>query len=267
MRAERDGVAPAPRKNKESRLETPLAHILLLWVILCAAYFIRAISGFGSGLIAVPLLVQFLPFRTVIPLMLLLDFAASALMTRITWGRADTAELKRLLPFGALGVAAGAYLLVALPRGQLLVGLGLLVLAFGLKSLLDLGSPRPIAPAWSAPAGLAGGALSALFGTGGPPYAIYLSHRIRDKSVFRATFSLLFLVEGGFRIAAFLVSGLLLNREVWLLAPLAGTALAVGLWRGNRAHLGISSRAMARLIGALLLVSGGSLLVRGIAVP
>ena len=45
--------------------------------ILLAAYFIRGITGFGSGLISVPLLALFLPLQFVVPLILLLDFTAS----------------------------------------------------------------------------------------------------------------------------------------------------------------------------------------------
>mgnify|MGYP001619021539 FL=1 len=45
--------------------------------ILLLAYFIRGISGFGSGLIAVPLLAHFLPLQFVVPLVLVLDFSAS----------------------------------------------------------------------------------------------------------------------------------------------------------------------------------------------
>lgn len=246
-------------------MDTPVAHVLLFWVIAFAAYFIRAISGFGSGLIAIPLLVQFLPFQTAIPLMLLLDFTASAVMSRATRGHAAAAELKRLLPFGAIGVVAGAYLLLILPKGYLLAGLGLFVLAFGLRNILGIGSTTPISSRWSIPAGLTGGAVGAVFGTGGPPYAIYLGHRIHDKSVLRATFSVLFLIEGGLRIVAFFISGLLLNVEVWLLWLTGTTALGLGLWRGNKIHLKISNRQALRAIGALLTISGASLLIKGLA--
>ncbi|OQX14182.1 MAG: hypothetical protein BWK76_15125 [Desulfobulbaceae bacterium A2] len=246
-------------------METPLPLLLLFWLIAFAAYFIRGISGFGSGLIAIPLLVQFLPFKTAIPLMLLLDFTASVVLSRHTRGQAATEELKRLLPCSAVGVAAGAYLLVTLPKGWLLVGLGAFVLLFGLRNILVLAGTAPISSLWAMPAGLLGGSVGAVFGTGGPPYAIYLGHRIHDKSVLRATFSVLFMIEGGLRIGAFFISGLLLNLEVWLLWLVGTSALGLGLWRGNKMHLAISNRQMVQLIGALLVLSGGSLLIKGVA--
>ncbi len=48
--------------------------------ILLSAYFIRGITGFGSGLISVPLLALFLPLKFVVPLVLLLDFTASVVI-------------------------------------------------------------------------------------------------------------------------------------------------------------------------------------------
>ena len=45
------------------------------------------------------------------------------------------------------------------------------------------------------------GVLGTLFGTGGPFYVIYLNLRGLDRTVFRATFAMNFLVDGGVRLA------------------------------------------------------------------
>ena len=231
-------------------------------MIVLAAYCIRGIAGFGSGLIAVPLLAHFLPLTFVVPLILVTDFAASIVLGTHTRQHARWDELKVLLPFGLLGVVAGTTLLLNLPKTPLLIALGLLVLLFGARSLLNIQGTRTVSRLWAAPAGLVGGTVSALFGTGGPPYVIYLNHRLHDKSELRATFSLLFLIEGGVRIVSFLLVGLLLEPSL-LFAILAALPLvAAGLWLGNHVHLGISAQTMQRLIGVILVVSGVSLLWR-----
>jgi uncharacterized membrane protein YfcA len=231
-------------------------------LIVLAAYCIRGIAGFGSGLIAVPLLAHFLPLTFVVPLILVTDFAASIVLGTHTRQHARWDELKVLLPFGLLGVVAGTTLLLNLPKTPLLIALGLLVLLFGARSLLNIHGTRSVSRLWAAPAGLVGGTVSALFGTGGPPYVIYLNHRLHAKSELRATFSLLFLIEGGVRIVSFLLVGLLLEPSL-LFAILAALPLvAAGLWLGNHMHLGISSQTMQRLIGVILVVSGVSLLWR-----
>jgi uncharacterized membrane protein YfcA len=227
-----------------------------------AAYLIRGISGFGSGLLAVPLLAHFLPLTFVVPLILVTDFLASLALGTHTRRHARWDEVKPLIPFSILGVLAGTTLLVNLPKTPLLATLGVFVLLFGARSVLNLHGTRIVSRRWAIPAGLAGGAIGALFGTGGPPYVIYLNHRLHDKGELRATFSGLFLIDGGLRIVAFLIAGLLLHAELLLTILATLPLVALGLFLGNRVHIGLSPLQMQRLIGMILLVSGTSLLWR-----
>lgn len=192
--------------------------------------------------------------------MLLLDFVASAILGRANRQHVAWPELKPLIPGSIVGVVAGATLLLTLPKEPLLTALGLLVIAFAVRSVLNLHGTQPISRLWAIPASLAGGTVSALFGTGGPPYVIYLTHRIRDKQMFRATTSLLFLLEGGLRGVVFAVSGLLFQPNLFIYFIAALPLLGVGLWLGSRVHVGLSNAQMTRVVGALLLVSGTSLL-------
>lgn len=243
-------------------MQNPPEILLLAGLIVLVAYFIRGISGFGSGLIAVPLLAHFLPLTFVVPMILVTDFAASLALGTHTRKHARWDEVKPLLPFSVLGVLAGVTLLVNLPKAPLLSALGLFVLAFGLRSVLNLHGTRTISRLWAMPAGLTGGMVGALFGTGGPPYVIYLTHRLRDKGELRATFSGLFIIEGGLRIVTFLVAGLLLKLELLMAIAGALPLVALGLWAGNRVHVGLTPAQMQRILGALLLTSGTSLLWR-----
>ena len=237
-------------------------NLLLAGGIVLVAYFIRGISGFGSGLIAVPLLALFLPLTFVVPMILVTDFSAALVLGTHTRRHARWDEIRPLLPFSLIGIVAGVTLLINLPKAPLLATLGLFVLAFGARSILNLHGTGSVSRRWAAPAGLLGGMVGALFGTGGPPYVIYLNHRLRDKAELRATFSGLFILEGGVRIVTFLIAGLLLDIRL-LFAILAALPLvALGLFLGNRVHIGLAPAQMQRLLGGLLLISGTSLLWR-----
>jgi uncharacterized membrane protein YfcA len=229
--------------------------------IIFGAYFIRGITGFGSGLISVPLLALLLPLQTVVPLVLVLDITASLIMSRNARDHVQWKEVMPLLPTSLLGIVIGVTLLLSMPREPLLTALALFVILFGLRYLLNIHGERIVSKLWSIPAGLIGGLVGALFGTGGPPYVIYLTHRIKDKSQLRATFSGLFMVDGSIRIATFVVSGLL---GIYLLPLLTMSApvMMIGLYLGSRVHVGVSNRQMLILVGSLLLVSGGSLLFK-----
>lgn len=233
---------------------------LAAFVILLLAYFLRGIVGFGSGLIAIPLLAHFLPLTFVVPMVLVLDFTASLVLSSHSRLQVRWDEVRSLLPSSVIGIILGTYLLVSLPVEPLLFSLGLFVIFFGIRYSLNLHSERPISRWWSVPTGLAGGSIGALFGTGGPPYVIYLSHRLRDKAQLRGTFSGMFLIEGGFRLITFIYMGLMFQEDMLYALLLGLPVMALGLFLGNRVHLGITQRQQLAIIGALLLVSGGSLI-------
>jgi hypothetical protein len=235
-------------------------------VILLTAYVIRGITGFGSGLISVPLLALFLPLQFVVPLVLLLDFTASLVIGGLHFKRVRWNEIGVLIPFGIVGVILGTTLLVKLPAEPMLLALAAFVFAFAVRSILNIHGDRPASRLWAVPASLTGGTVGALFGTGGPPYVIYLTHRVRDKSDLRATFSALFFFEGITRIASFLVAGLLLTAKVWLAFLIALPLVLGALYLGGRVHVGLSPVQMTRLVGGLLLVSSLSLLYKALNV-
>lgn len=232
--------------------------------ILLLAYFIRGITGVGSGLVAVPLLALFLPLRFVVPLVLLLDFTASVVIGGLNFKRVKWAEVAVLIPFGAVGVVLGTYLLASLPPEPMLLTLAGFVFLFSLRNLFNLHGNKVASRGWAIPASLTGGTVGALFGTGGPPYIIYLTHRIRDKGDLRATFSALFFADGLMRIISFLVAGLLMTAHVWM-AYLAALPIMLGaLYLGGRVHVGLAPSQMTRLVGVLLLVSSVSLLFKAL---
>ena len=244
-------------------LSQPL-EIVAAGLALFLAYGLRAITGFGSALVAVPLLSLFLPLQLVVPWIVALDVGAALLLTGAGWRNreVDWGEIRWLLPPTLLGILLGLILLVELPQRILALGLGGLIILFGARSLLDLHGEQPIRRGWALPAGVLGGAIGSLFATGGPPFVIYLRHRIRDKARLRATLSGLFLIEGGLRLLAFLAAGLLaqdgLVRALLLGAPVVGLAL----YAGHHAHVSLSKRQVFRLVGVLLVISGCALVWR-----
>jgi uncharacterized membrane protein YfcA len=224
------------------------------------AYLIRGITGFGSGLIAIPLLALFLPLTFVVPLILVVDFIASVILTRHTKMQVQWNEIGILLPPTIVGMLIGTFLLINLPREPLLVGLASFVILFGLRYIFNIHSEQTINRWWSAPTGLIGGAIGAMFGTGGPPYVVYLSHRLQNKTELVGTLSGIFMIDGALRTIIFLSIGLLLQENMLNALLLSLPLMALGLYLGSKIHLGISHQRQIAMIGALLLLSGGSLL-------
>ena len=66
------------------------------------------------------------------------------------------------------------------------------------------------------------------------------------------------------RIVAFLITGLLLDRTVWLTALVAVPSALLGLWIARHWYLRISREALMRAVAVILFASGGSLLLRAL---
>ncbi|MBF0264946.1 MAG: sulfite exporter TauE/SafE family protein [Gammaproteobacteria bacterium] len=233
--------------------------------IILIAYFIRGITGSGSGLIAIPLLAHFFPLTFVVPLILVLDTSASIILSLHTKLHVQWQEIKILLPSSLIGITSGALLLISLPREPLLIGLGIFVFIFGLRYVLNLHSDNPISAWWAIPTGFIGGLIGAMFGTGGPPYIVYLSHRLRDKTQLVGTLSGLFMIDGLIRVMAFLYLGLFIQADLLYSLLISFPLMSLGLFLGQKVHLQISRRAQLALIGVLLLLSGSSLIWKALA--
>ena len=230
--------------------------------VIVGAYTIFGISGFGSTVLAVPLLAHFLPVTYLVPLMALLDLVSAIVVGTAGREHLSKEELKRLLPWMFVGFAIGATVLVGVPDRYLRAALGIFAAAIGIHSILNPTLGKTISKLWSIPAGIAGGAIATVFGAGGPIYATYLSGRLRDKSEVRATISTLISISAFSRAVVYAVSGLLLHLTILA----GGVALAPFVWLGlkigHRIHLGLTQEQMRRAVGALVLFTGLSLLAR-----
>jgi uncharacterized protein len=243
----------------------PAETLALAAIIVAGGYLVFGLTGFGSTVLALPLLAHLFPLKFAVPLLLLLDAVATLVLgTRARKGiRFD--ELGRLVPFMLVGIGLGLTLLIQLPEPPLIAGLGVFLLAYAGWGLWQRGTRLRLSPLWSAPIGLAGGALSALFGTGGVLFAMYAAGRLEEKSELRATTAAAIMVTAFVRVVLFAATGLLTQEGLLPGAALLLPAMLLGFTLGSRMHAGASVRAVVRGVYAVLIVAGISLLARALA--
>jgi hypothetical protein len=219
------------------------------------------LTGFGSALITIPLATYVVPLPFALALYALVDLSSAAAIGFENPKNALRGEWKRLVPMILVGTVVGATLLVNLPRRAALLLLGLFIVSYAVYALTRPGH-RVISRNWAWLAGLGGGITSTVFGAGGPPYVIYLSHRGLSKEAFRATLGLTTLTSISLRVVAFLALGLLLDPLVWLTAILAVPAALAGVHVARKVYFAVSREILMRVVASVLLVSGTSLVIR-----
>jgi uncharacterized protein len=233
--------------------------------IVFGAFVVRGTSGFGAGMVAIPLLVFVIPIRTAVPMMSMLVFVL--FMILFIRDRRDVIwdELKHLVPATLLGVGAGVLLFKNLDVAILLRLLGIVIVSYALYVLAVhyFGMPElRCSQRWAYPIGFAGAVIDTMFGGGGGTLiVVYMHLRGIGKAQFRATVAVLWFFEMIARIGGYAISGYYTLQAlmlVLLLLPLMWAGTHVGERISNR----ISQETFSKILAAMLLAAGLSVLLK-----
>lgn len=229
------------------------------------AYLVFGMVGFGTTLVAAPVLAHVLPVSTVVPALALTDFIAASSSGFRLGPQVVKAELWRLVPPMLAGSAFGAWVLFAVPVKTLMLLLGVFVVLYALNGLRRKAPQPALAPRWAWWYGGTGGVLSALFGAGGWVYSIYLTRRIEDPQQIRATQNAVLTVSSFIRVGLFTAAGRYFDLDLLLLVLCLLPAMALGLVLGHHITLRLDRPRFMRVLFSVLLLTGGSLVVRALA--
>jgi hypothetical protein len=229
---------------------------LLIAGIFVAAGFTQGFTGFGSALVALPLLVLFIDIKTAIPLcslngLLITGFLALRLRRHI-----DRKKIAPLLVGSLPGIFIGASLLKKADPGLMKILLSGLLISYALYRLLgkNRAALRPH-PFWSYVAGFATGIIGSAFSAGGPPVIIYTTLTGWRKNEIKATLSGFFLVSTMFIVVAHAVNGLTTG-PVLISFAAAAPGVLVGVISGSKLYDRVDSEEYLRLLYFCLLALG-----------
>ncbi|CAH2773861.1 MAG: putative membrane protein [uncultured Caballeronia sp.] len=242
--------------------QLPVSHLSVIWLGVALSYVVFGIAGFGTALIASPVLAQFMPVSHIVPLLALLDFFAAITNLMRDGSKAEISELKRLVPLMLLGSGAGALILLYTKPDILLLLLGVFVIGYSMYALSGYKPATRFPASLSVPFGLVGGVFSALFGSGGFIYAIYLQSRLESKERIRVTQTTLIGLSTLTRLLIFLVAGVYADIGMLTLAALLAPGMFAGVWLGRHIALKLSREQFLRLVNMVIFVSGIFLLIR-----
>jgi len=182
--------------------------MLFAGIIFFLAGFVQGLTGFGSALVAIPLLSFIFDIRTAVPLCMLNGVVITAYMTFTLRYHLDREKILPLLTGALPGILVGVYLLKNSDESFIRCGIGALLIAYSLYNLVA--SPRPLNPgkAWGYVAGFLTGTIGAAFSAGGPPAIIYSTLTSWSKDEIKATLTGFFLVIGTLTAAMHALTGI-----------------------------------------------------------
>lgn len=211
---------------------------------------------------AAPLLAHIMPVSTVIPLLAVLSFIASALRGVRLNKEIARDEIVALIPAMLVGNAIGATFIFTLSPHILALALGVFVFSYAIYALSGFQSHRPISRSRAIPYGMVGGVCSAMFGSGGFLYALYLNKRLSSTQTIRATQSAIISLSTLIRVILFAFASVYYSRVFWMWVLFLAPAMFLGEYLGHRISLHLSIHRFRVILHSLLLLSGASLILR-----
>lgn len=240
-----------------------MLEITYLAAIVAVAGFLQGLTGFGFGLIALPLLSLFLPIKTIIPLVILLSLLINLTLS-IQLRNAIRIKTITILFIGTLpGIPVGIYLLKHVPPQHLALFVGILMVSFTLYLLFGKPKPKTLGLPTTLGAGLFSGILTGSISTGGPPVIIYTAVQPWTKDQAKATLASYFLISGTAAILAHAYTGIV-TTEVMAYFGYAFPALILGIFSGIVAYKHITDRGYRRLAIMLVLLLGIMMIFKNI---
>lgn len=235
-------------------------HIVLSLLIIFLAYSVKGLSGFGSGLVAIPLLAFIFPLTVIVPVLGLLSYSGTVIQSTSFWRHVKWSDIWTVLPFSLVGIFTAVWVLANVDESKLVFILGVFIFLYAASSLGSFGFTFKNKFLVVIVGGF-GGLVGALFGTGGPFYVIYLKARQLDKGQFRATMVMIFLFDGGARISGYAFNGFY-DQQTIILVLLLSPMLLLGLKFGHQLHDKIDQHKFNFMINILLSLSGMILMLK-----
>lgn len=248
----------------EALASIDLQHMALLWAVVVLAAVLRAFTGFGFGLTAVPVFALMMPPTQAVVLSTSLTLGISLLTLRTYWGGFSPGQLLPVLVMSLFGTILGASLLTGFSPGQFQLWIGLTVILTCV--VLSLYRPRrqKAGVALGGVTGLVSGVMNGAFAIPGPPLIIYAMATETEPARTRSLLITFFAFSALLALATYAAAGFFTPASPWLFllsfpAMYAGDKLGYRLFRryGTAMYRRI---ALCLLFGLGLLITTRALL-------
>lgn len=234
----------------------------IIWVTLVIALgsLTQSVTGFGLALVAVPLLVNFIPLLQATAIISLVSVVTNIYMSWRNRRSVYLGSVGRLALASICTIPLGLIAVTILPQRILLQIMGGILLGFTLYSLLKLSLPRLKSSLWDYGFGAVSGFLSGAYNMGGPPVILYAQCKGWTPEEYRSNLPGFF----GLGLVSLLIGQGIQGRftdEVLTLFVLALPGMMTGLLVGERLTLSISVEWFSRIVLLGLTIIGIRLLM------
>lgn len=231
---------------------------------LLVAAVVRGYSGFGFSMLAVSGLSLALPPARAIPIVFVLEIAASLHMLPGVWRQVDWRSLRPLVAGTLVATPFGVHLLATLPETPIRLAIAALVATATVLLWRGFALRRMPSTAATLATGTAVGLLNGGLGIGGPPVILFYLSSPAGTATARASLVAFFLATDSYALALGAAEGLV-TAGTFLAAAALMPVLLAGIAVGRRGFVRTEPAAFRRAVLVLLLLLSLAGAVRALA--
>lgn len=225
-------------------------------MVVAGASFVSKLSGFGFGLVVVPVMSLFLGPQDAVIISTLLGLVTTLNQAWVERGHADVDLVRRLFLSACVGMPFGLVVFLFVPEKGLRVVLGVVVVFAAV--LLARGFVLAHASRGAELGfGFVSGVLNTSVSTNGPPLVFLLHARGYEPREFRGTISRVFLYSNVVSVTLFAAAGKVEGRAASA-ALLAVPVVFFMQWVGTKVQPHVHGNRFRVLVLSLLFLSGAS---------
>jgi uncharacterized membrane protein YfcA len=237
---------------------------ILVALIALAACFTQSVSGFGSALVAMPLLSPLLGLKEAAPLMAVVAMTLQVVLLVYYRRSLNIPAVWRLAAASLLGIPIGIFALRRVDERFTAGALGVLLVVYALYAFTHPRMPRLHRPAWPFLAGFLAGVLGGAYNTNGPPAVVYGDCRRWSPDEFKSNLQGFFMSNNILIVVGHGLCGNL-TFDIWrrYLAALPG--VVVGTVAGLLLAKRINPPLFRKVMLGMVLLLGGRLLYQAVS--
>ncbi|MEI6579408.1 MAG: sulfite exporter TauE/SafE family protein [Eubacteriales bacterium] len=238
-----------------------LITILLVGLVIFGASIMESVTGFGSGIIALPFLASLLGLKTAVPLIMVISIIFTTYMIITNHKKVAWKVYFTIIFFVSLGLPFGIFVFSAFNEDTLKLLLGIFVILSASRAMFMMRYLRQekISKSYGVFQRIMlffGGIVQGAFATGGPLIVIYSADKLKDKSIFRATMSTVWLTLNCILVTKNFIVGGIMTNKVFTLVMAAFPFFIAGTIIGLNLHKKVSIKAFSLMINIVLLLAG-----------
>ncbi len=193
-----------------------LQQLLLVWLIVVFASVMRAFTGFGFALAAVPVFSLLMAPIQAVVLSVMLTLAVSLFSLKTFWGQSPVRPMLPMVLCSLLGTATGAFFLKSVSAEFFQLWVGISVIAACVLLSFYRPSHREAGPVSGGFAGLVSGLMNGLFAMPGPAIVVYAVATQADPRSTRGLLMTFFLFSASFGLVSYSAAGYVNAGSLWL---------------------------------------------------